>query len=162
MGLPSRRPASREARETEEEVQRLKKLLDERDKQLEAQAASLAEMEAGLSEIQNLMPEEGMDFGRPRSNTNESSDVTQLRALLREKNDKIAMLTAEFDNHRADFRSTIDTLEMASTETERVYERKVEELQNEIRELHERGEDVESVANQLKQIGRASCRERVF
>jgi hypothetical protein len=108
-------------------------------------------MESSLAEIQNLMPEEGMDLGRSRSN-GDPNDVAQLRALLREKNDKINLLTAEFDNHRADFRSTIDTLEMASTETERVYERKVEELQNEIRELHERGEDVESVANQLKQL----------
>lgn len=142
----SRRIASTSA---EEEVQRLKKLLEERDKQLSAQAASLADMEAGLAEIQNLMPDESV---RSRGSADEPTDVAQLRALLREKNDKIAMLTAEFDNHRADFRNTIDTLEMASTETERVYERKVEELQIEIRELHERSEDVESVAIQLKQL----------
>ncbi|KAF2750829.1 hypothetical protein M011DRAFT_395589 [Sporormia fimetaria CBS 119925] len=132
----TRRPISSAV---EEEVQRLKKLLEERDQQLSAQAASLAEMEASLAEIQNLMPEE-------------SNDVTQLRALLREKNEKINMLTVEFDNHRADFRNTIDTLEMASAETERIYGRKVHELEEEIRELHERGEDVESVANQLKQL----------
>jgi chromosome segregation ATPase len=108
-------------------------------------------MEAGLSEIQNLMPDD-MSLGRSRSNTDEPNDVAQLRALLREKNEKIAMLTAEFDNHRADFRSTIDTLELASSETERVYEKKVEELQSEIRELHDRAEDVESVAIQLKQL----------
>lgn len=142
-----RRPDSNQ---TEEELARLRKLLQERDKQLDAQASSLAEMEASLSEIQNLIPD---DAGSMRSrNGDEPHDVAQLRALLREKNDKIAMLTAEFDNHRADFRNTIDTLEMASTETERVYERKVEELQAEIRELHERSEDVESVANQLKQL----------
>ncbi|KAF2270674.1 hypothetical protein CC78DRAFT_557376 [Lojkania enalia] len=144
-----RRP---ESDHTEEEIQRLKRMLEERDKQLKEQAASLADMEASLAEIQNLIPDEGMDLGRSRSNGNEPSDVAQLRALLREKNEKISMLTAEFDNHRADFRSTIDTLEMASTETERVYERKVEELQNEIRELQDRGEDVESVARQLKQL----------
>ncbi|KAF2002845.1 hypothetical protein P154DRAFT_429899 [Amniculicola lignicola CBS 123094] len=143
----SRRPGSNPA---DQEVQRLGKLLEERDKQLKEQAASLSEMEASLSEIQNLMPEDGLGLGR--SYSNESSDVGTLRALLREKNDKIALLTAEFDNHRADFRSTIDTLEMASTETERVYERKVEELQQEIQELHSRGEDVESVAIQLKQL----------
>lgn len=149
----SRRPASHPA---EEEVERLKKMLAERDEQLAAQGATLAEMEAGLSEIQNLMPTEAhrdsMDSGHSRSNGSEPADVAQLRALLREKNEKIDMLTAEFDNHRADFRSTIDTLELASTETERVYERKVAELEAEIRELHERGEDVESVANQLKQL----------
>lgn len=145
----SGRPGSGRA---EEEVQRLKALLEERDQQLGAQAASLAEMETSLAEIQNLMPDDSMDLGRSRSNGSEPNDVSQLRTLLREKNDKIALLTAEFDNHRADFRSTIDTLELASTETERVYERKVEELQNEIRELHERGEDVESVAIQLKQL----------
>lgn len=145
----TRRPGSNQS---DGEVQRLTKLLEERDKQLKEQAASLAEMETSLAEIQTLMPEDGMDLGRPRSNGNEPSDVVQLRALLREKNDKIAMLTAEFDAHRADFRSTIDTLEMASTETERVYERKVEELQDELRELQSRGEDVESVARQLKQL----------
>ncbi|KAF2281260.1 uncharacterized protein EI97DRAFT_367792 [Westerdykella ornata] len=142
----SRRTTSNSA---EEEIERLKKLLEERDKQLSAQAASLADMEAGLAEIQNLMPDES---GRSRGSIDEPADVAQLRALLREKNEKIAMLTAEFDNHRADFRNTIDTLEMASTETERVYERKLEELQNELRELHERSEDVESVAIQLKQL----------
>ena len=48
----------------------------------------------------------------------------------KQRREKIAMLTSEFDAHRSDFRSTIDTLELASTETERVYERKVEELQD--------------------------------
>jgi hypothetical protein len=62
------------------------------------------------------------------------------------------MLTSEFDAHRADFRSTIDTLELASTETERVYEKKVEELQEELREYQSRSEDVETVAMQLKQL----------
>jgi phage shock protein A len=133
-------------------MQRLKELLEDREKQLRDQASSLAEMESSLAEIQNMLPEDGEDLSWPRNNGNEPGDVGQLRALLREKNDKVAMLTAEFDAHRADFRSTIDTLEMASTETERVYEKKVEELQEELRELHSRGEDVESVARQLKQL----------
>jgi hypothetical protein len=126
-------------------VQRLQKLLEEREKQLKDQASSLSEMEASLSEIQSLMPENGPDDGEP-------NDVAQLRALLREKNDKIDMLTSEFDAHRSDFRSTIDTLELASTETERVYEKKVEELQDELREYQARTEDVETVAMQLKQL----------
>ncbi|KAH7087052.1 hypothetical protein FB567DRAFT_443476 [Paraphoma chrysanthemicola] len=133
-----------------DEVQRLQKLLEERDIQLKEQANSLGEMEASLSEIQNLIPEDGMDMGSVHSG--EPNDVAQLRALLREKNDKIAMLTSEFDAHRADFRSTIDTLELASTETERVYEKKVEELQDELREYQSRSEDVETVAMQLKQL----------
>ncbi|KAF2201453.1 hypothetical protein GQ43DRAFT_371427 [Delitschia confertaspora ATCC 74209] len=149
-GLKSR--AGARSSQAEEEVQRLTKMLQERDKQLKEQAASLADMEASLSELQNLMAGEGLDVGRPRSSGGEGNDVSQLRALLREKNEKISILTAEFDAHRADFRSTIDTLEMASTETERVYEKKVEDLMLEIRELHERGEDVESVARQLKQL----------
>ncbi|KAJ4287240.1 hypothetical protein N0V90_012638 [Kalmusia sp. IMI 367209] len=149
VSMKGRRPGSNQS---DDEVQRLNKLLEERDKQLKEQAASLSEMEAGLAEIQSMLPEDGMSFGSSRSNADESNDVAQLRALLREKNEKIAMLTAEFDAHRADFRSTIDTLELASTETERVYERKVEELQEELRELQSRGEDVESVARQLKQL----------
>ncbi|KAH7399280.1 hypothetical protein BKA66DRAFT_482360 [Pyrenochaeta sp. MPI-SDFR-AT-0127] len=147
----NRRPGSRPGSNHAEEVQRLTKLLEERDKQLKDQASSLSEMEASLSEIQNLIPEDGMDFGASQSN-GEPNDVGQLRALLREKNDKIAMLTSEFDAHRSDFRSTIDTLELASTETERVYEKKVEELQDELREYQSRSEDVETVAMQLKQL----------
>lgn len=145
-----RRPNSRLGSNQGDEVQRLQKLLDERDKQLKDQATSLSEMEASLSEIQNLIPEDGMDFGM--SHSGEPTDVGQLRALLREKNEKIALLTSEFDAHRADFRSTIDTLELASTETERVYEKKVEELQEELREYQSRSEDVETVAMQLKQL----------
>jgi hypothetical protein len=133
-----------------DEVQRLTKLLEERDRQLKDQANSLGEMEASLAEIQTLMPDDGMDMAS--SYSGEPSDVAQLRALLREKNDKVAMLTSEFDAHRADFRSTIDTLELASTETERVYEKKVEDLQDELREYHSRSEDVETVAMQLKQL----------
>ncbi|EOD50539.1 Dynactin subunit 1 [Neofusicoccum parvum] len=59
---------------------------------------------------------------------------------------------AEFDMHRADFRSTIDTLELASSETVRVYEGRIDDLMAEIRELQEQTEDVDSVAQQLKQL----------
>jgi hypothetical protein len=136
-----------------EEITRLKKQLEDRDKQLKEQAVSLAEMESSLTEIQNLMPEAGSMHGRSRSGGSyEDQDVAQLRAIIREKNEKISMLTAEFDAHRADFRSTIDTLELASTETERVYEKRVEELLSENRDLQDRGEDVEAVARQLKQL----------
>ncbi|KAI4260444.1 MAG: hypothetical protein LQ352_000306 [Teloschistes flavicans] len=137
-----------------DEVQALRDQLAERDKQLEEQAANLAEMEKSVTQLQSTLPQPRPELvTRPsRSSGTEEADVAQLRALIREKNDKIAMLTADFDAHRADFRSTIDTLELASTETERVYERKVEELTQEIRELQDRGEDVESVAQQLKQL----------
>ncbi|KAF1912267.1 hypothetical protein BDU57DRAFT_522446 [Ampelomyces quisqualis] len=144
-----RRPGSRMASNQGDEVQRLTALLEERDRQLKDQANSLGEMEASLSEIQNLMPD---DMDMASSHSGEPNDVAQLRALLREKNDKIAMLTSEFDAHRSDFRSTIDTLELASTETERVYEKKVEELQEELHEYQSRSEDVETVAMQLKQL----------
>ncbi|KAI9834774.1 MAG: hypothetical protein M1819_002860 [Sarea resinae] len=137
----------------DEEVQRLKVKLEQRDKQLKEQASSLAEMETSLAEIQSLMPSAGGDMGRSHHGSgSEDADASQLRAILREKNEKIAMLTTEFDAHRADFRSTIDTLELASTETERVYERRIEDLTQEIRELQDRSEDVESVARQLKQL----------
>lgn len=147
------RPASRTASRAnnDDELDRLRGQLEERDKQLKDQASSLAEMESSLVEVQALMnsPEVG---SRQNRGSMEDKDASQLRALLREKNEKIAMLTAEFDAHRADFRSTIDTLELASTETERVYEKRVEDLLQEVRELAERGEDVDSVARQLKQL----------
>ncbi|KAL9604825.1 MAG: hypothetical protein Q9219_000273 [cf. Caloplaca sp. 3 TL-2023] len=153
-GVSRPQPRSRPVSGQEDDVQTLKMQLAERDRQLEEHAASLAEMERSVSQLQSSMPQQasGAATRGSRSSSNEEAEIAQLRALVREKNDKIVMLTADFDAHRADFRSTIDTLELASTETERVYERKVEELTQEIRELQDRGEDVESVAQQLKQL----------
>ena len=138
----------------ESDVQRLRKKLEDRDRQLRDQATSLAEMESSLAELQSLLPSGQPSPSRSRAGASafEDADLAQLRSLLREKNDKISMLTAEFDAHRADFRSTIDTLEMASTETERVYEKRVDDLLQEVRELQEGRDDVESVAQQLKQL----------
>ncbi|KAI9701657.1 MAG: hypothetical protein M1820_006428 [Bogoriella megaspora] len=139
----------------DDDTARLRKQLGDRDKQLKEQAASLAEMESSLAELQSLLPGGTPSPSRSRAGAAsafEEADAAQLRSLLREKNDKIQMLTAEFDAHRADFRSTIDTLEMASAETERVYEKRVEDLLQEVRELHEGRDDVESVAQQLKQL----------
>jgi hypothetical protein len=143
--------AHRSQEESPGEIGRLKKQLEERDKQLKEQAVSLAEMESSFVELQGLMPENGHSRQR-QSIIHEDADSAQLRAIIREKNDKISMLISEFDNHRADFRSTIDTLELASTETERVYEKRVEELLTELRDMHHQTEDVETVAQQLKQL----------
>ncbi len=145
-----RRPASRANNANEEEIERLKTQLEDRDSQLKDQASTLAEMESSLVELQSLIDQS--DSPRHARNSVGEKDSAQLRLMLREKTDKIAMLTAEFDSHRADFRSTIDTLELASTETERVYEKRMEELMAEIRELESRNVDVDSVANQLKQL----------
>ncbi|KAI9748850.1 MAG: Vacuolar ATP synthase subunit C [Chaenotheca gracillima] len=140
-----------------DQVEKLKKELAQRDKQLREQTSSLTEMEKSFAELQNLLPADGIRAARSNnsnrgSGSQQETDISQLRTLLREKNEKISMLTAEFDAHRADFRSTIDTLEMASTETERVYEKRIEDLLQEVRDLQDRGEDVESVARQLKQL----------
>ena len=134
----------------------LLKKLGERDNQLKEQAANLAGMEVSLAELQILLAQKAANSAEAAA---DGANNAQLRDTIREKNEKIAMLTAEFDSHRADFRSTIDTLEMASTETERVYEKRVEELLTEQEELHkenaelrDRGEDVETVAQQLKML----------
>ncbi|EAQ92747.1 hypothetical protein CHGG_00982 [Chaetomium globosum CBS 148.51] len=150
------RPASRAMSRAgnhgnDEEVERLKTELENREQQLKEQAATLAEMETSLTELQGLIENSESHMGQ-RRNSIDDKDSGQLRALVREKNDKIAMLTAEFDAHRADFRSTIDTLEMASSETERVYEKRIEELMQEIQELQDRTADVDTVAAQLKQL----------
>jgi predicted RNase H-like nuclease (RuvC/YqgF family) len=88
---------------------------------------------------------------------------------LREKNEKISLMTQEFDAHRADFRSTLDSLEMASTETERVYEeqktdllaqveglqRHNEQLQEDLAAASSGGggkEDFDSIVNELKRL----------
>lgn len=116
-----------------ERIKFLEQQLRDRDRQLEDQAVTLAEFQKSITEL-------------------EGSDALQIRAQLREKNERISALTAEFDSHRADFRSTLDTLEVAAAETERVYEKRIEELMQANRELQSRGEDVETVARQLKQL----------
>ncbi|KAI1819002.1 hypothetical protein F4861DRAFT_528573 [Xylaria intraflava] len=145
-----RRPVSRANHANEEEVERLKSQLEDRDRQLKEQASALAEMESSLSELTVLIDQ--TENSHNRSSSLDGKDTSQLRAMLREKNEKIAMLTAEFDAHRADFRSTIDTLEMASTETQRVYDARIRELEQELHEHQERQDDVENVARQLKQL----------
>ena len=127
----------------------LRAQLEQKDGQLREQAQQLAEMESSLSELQDLVSPGLMS---PQPSEYGDADTAQLRALLREKNEKIQNLTTEFDAHRADFRSTIDTLEMASSETERVYESRVAAMHNEIRDLTDRNSDVESVARQLRQL----------
>jgi Fe-S-cluster formation regulator IscX/YfhJ len=122
-----------DVQELREKVRSLEQELKDRDKQLEVQTATLVELQQSITEL------EGMD-------------ALSIEAQLREKNEKIAQLTAEFDSHRADFRSTLDTLEVAASETERVYEKRLDELMQQNRELQDRGEDVETVARQLKQL----------
>lgn len=140
-----------------EEIRRLKAMLGEKDRELGEQAAQLAEMETSVSELSKIVPgladqSAASNAARLEDEEDLPRDVVSLRSTLREKNEKIKLLTAEFDSNRADFRSTIDTLEMASTETERVYEKRVDELLEEVRGLQDRSEDVESVAQQLKQL----------
>ncbi|OJJ46247.1 hypothetical protein ASPZODRAFT_67684 [Penicilliopsis zonata CBS 506.65] len=122
-----------EIQDLKDQVRSLETQLMERDRQLDEQASTLAEFQRTIEEF-------------------EGSDALSIRAQLREKNDKIAQLTAEFDSHRADFRSTLDTLEVAASETERVYEQRLDELMQQNKELQDRGEDVETVARQLKQL----------
>lgn len=147
------RGPSRQAAGQDEEIERLRAELADRNKQLKEQTATLADMESSLTEVQSLMEQAEMPPPPPpRRESLDDNDTTQLRALVREKNEKIAMLTAEFDAHRADFRSTIDTLELASTETERVYEKRIEELMQDIQQIQDRTTDVDVVATQLKQL----------
>lgn len=131
--FPIRTSNVAEVQELKDRISNLEKQLSDRDQQLDEQAGALSEFQHLLEEL-------------------EGSDALSVRAQLREKNDKIAQLMAEFDLHRADFRSTLDTLEIAASETERVYEQRLEEVMQHNRELQERGEDVEEVARQLKQL----------
>ncbi|TEY46015.1 hypothetical protein BOTCAL_0323g00070 [Botryotinia calthae] len=152
------RPASRSAsrttsRTTDDEFERLRSLLEDRDREIKEQASIIEDMEKTLSEAQSLMENNNENAsGRHSQGSVDDKDATQLRAIIREKNDKIAMLTAEFDQHRADFRSTIDTLEMAGAETERVYDERMRVLVMELDTMHENSHDVKHVAVQLKQL----------
>lgn len=151
----------------DDEILRLKAELAERDKRLAEQAANLADMDASVKELSGLLPPDGETYNgsrRPSYAGDEGADATtsQLRQMLREKNEKITILTSEFDAHRADFRSTLDSLEMASTETERVYEEQKKDLLAQIQameeqaqldeEMHGSRKDFEEVANQLKSL----------
>lgn len=135
------------------ELSKLRSLLADRDRRLEEQASHLAEMESSVKELSALIPADGPTPGS--RGEDDDKNTAQLRQALREKNEKISMLTVEFDAHRADFRSTLDSLEMASTETERVYEEQKSDLLAQIAELQEmrqNQEDFEGVAEQLKQL----------
>jgi myosin heavy subunit len=116
-----------------DQIKSLEKQLLDRDKQLDEQSKTLSEFQKTMEEL-------------------EGADAINIRTQLRERNERIAQLTAEFDGHRADFRSTLDTLEIAASETERVYEQRLDELMQQNNELQNRGEDVEIVAQQLKQL----------
>ncbi|MCJ1310963.1 hypothetical protein MMC25_004632 [Agyrium rufum] len=74
---------------------------------------------------------------------------SRLEALLQEKAETITRITSEFDGHRADFRSTLDTLELASDETNRVYEAKIGELERELKMKQDQHLEVEEVALQV-------------
>ncbi|KAJ5899856.1 hypothetical protein N7495_004600 [Penicillium taxi] len=126
-------PNSGDLQDLKEQVKILEKRLLERDKQLNEQTKTLSEFQSTLEEL-------------------EGSDSLSIRAQLHERNERINQLTEEFDGHRADFRSTLDTLEIAASETERVYEQRLDELMQQNKELHDQGEDVEIVALQLKQL----------
>lgn len=133
-GRPSDvRPSSSETQDLKDQIKSLERQLLDRDKQLEEQSKTLGDFQKTLEEL-------------------EGSDSLSIRAQLRERNERIVQLTAEFDGHRADFRSTLDTLEIAASETERVYEQRLDELMQQNKELQDRGEDVEIVAQQLKQL----------
>lgn len=136
----------------DEEVERLRAEVADRDRQLKEQQAALTEMESSLTEVQSLMQQAELPAAPVRRSSLDDKDTTHLRAVIKDKNEMIARLTAEFDANRADFRSTIDTLELASTETERVYEKKIEELMLDIHAIQERNSDVDAVATQLKQL----------
>lgn len=131
--FPQRNSMSTEVQDLKDNVKSLEKQLLDRDKQLEEQAITLGDFQKVLEEM-------------------EGADALSIRNQLREKNERIAQLTAEFDLHRADFRSTLDTLEIAASETERVYEQRLDEFMQQNKELQDRGEDVEAVARQLKQL----------
>lgn len=140
-----------------DEVRRLRQELDERDKQLKDQATMLAEMESNLAEVQSLVAASNSrqaSLAAPEAGT-ENADISELRSLLKSKQDKIDMLTKEFDKNRADFRSTIDTLEIAASTTETIYEQQKQDLMREVEALQNGKEDVEQFQEQYKQFEEA-------
>lgn len=154
-GAQGTQHSSRPASNHNDEVKQLRLMLQERDRQLEKQTSDLEEMQNSIAELQTVERTPTHNSAgtlRSRGSGIDELDAPSLRALVREKNEKIATLTSDFDAHRAQFRNTIDSLERTSDETNRIYEQQVDSLKQEIRELQDRGDDVENVAQQLKQL----------
>lgn len=154
-GAQSIRESSQPVSNHDDEVKQLRLMLQERDRQLGKQTSDLEEMQNSIAELQSverIPTHNSAGTLRSRGSGIDELDAPSLRALVREKNEKIATLTSDFDAHRAQFRNTIDSLERTSDETNRIYEQQVDSLKQEIRELQDRGDDVESVAQQLKQL----------
>lgn len=132
------------------EVRSLRSQLEERDRQLEKYSTDLEDMQSSIAELQNFAPRQNAGMTRSsRGSGMEDLDVPSLRALVREKNERIVALTQEFDSHRADFRETIDVLERTSDETNRLHEDRIGSLEADLRAQMSRDDDVESVAQQL-------------
>ncbi|KAK3622158.1 hypothetical protein LTR22_024921 [Elasticomyces elasticus] len=106
--------------------------LAERDRMLEEQAANLAEMERSATGLSSFHPPDGRAGG----------SCTALAAAVRETNEKISLMTQEFDSHHAGFRITLGSLESASTETERVYEEQKTDLLAHYSDLQRTHEDL--------------------
>ena len=154
-GAQSSKQSSRPGSNQGDEIKQLRLMLQERDRQLEKQTSDLEEMQNSIAELQSVErtpTHTSSGTLRSRGSGIDELDAPSLRALVREKIEKIATLTSDFDAHRAQFRNTIDSLERTSDETNRIYEQQVDSLKQEIRELQDRGDDVESVAQQLKQL----------
>ncbi|KAL9127306.1 MAG: hypothetical protein Q9217_003793 [Psora testacea] len=141
---------SRPVSKQDDELKLLRSELEQRDKQLEKYAADLEEMQSSLAELQSVSVKRSSAMTRSsRGSGIDDLDAPSLRVLVREKNEKITALTNEFDTHRADFRDTIDILEHTSDETNRHYEDRIANLEDELRNQNNRDDDVESVAQQL-------------
>ena len=150
---PAPKPTQQRSRPTskqDDELKSLRSKLEQRDRQLEKYAADLEEMQSSIAELQTVTPKRSSATTRSsRGSGIDDLDAPSLRALVRDKNEKIASLTQEFDTHRADFRDTIDILEHTSDETNRHYEDRIANLEAELRNQSNRDDDVESVAQQL-------------
>jgi chromosome segregation ATPase len=142
----------------ESELAKLRAQLADRDRRLEEQANNLAEMESSVKELSALIPTDGSSPGGGRSSDYDDKNSAQLRQALREKNEKISILTADFDAHRADFRSTLDSLEMASSETERVYEEQKRDLLAQLNSLNSWKSSSPNWKRVLKKAGEAKLR----
>ena len=130
---PQARPVSTQ----DDEIRRLRTELADRDQQLEKQAADIEEMHHSVNELQSNAPLSATSTRHSRGSGLEELDPNSLRALVREKNEKIRRLTEDFDKHRADFRDTIDVLERTSDETNRLHQEKIDNLQAELQELQD-------------------------
>lgn len=107
-----------------------------REAEIQHQSTLLSDLENAVGEFQRLSIAKDQE-SRNTGGEQPTAQELELRTLLQDRERRLADVKAEFEIKRAEFRETIEALEQASDATSRVYERRIEELENKIDAAHD-------------------------